>query len=144
MKATIYALAALLATPSATHAARRRRTTRRLQSTSSSSMSMEMIDAANTNAAIEPNYSTSSKSSKKGPTKSDLEAGRYIICHSRSIIELNNQFIPGVENANNWTLDISILDDGYEFTGVVTVPGVPCRNFGIPTGDCPASGVKQS
>jgi len=135
MKSSIYALAALLATPSATHAARRR--LRRLQSTSSS-MSMEMIES--NNAAIEPNYNTSSKSSKKGPPKSDISAGRYIICHARSIIELNNQFIPGVEDADNWTLDISIVDDGYEFTGVVTIPDVPCRQFAIPAGDCPASG----
>ena len=135
MKATIYALAALLAAPSATYAARRR-AARRLQS---SSMSMEMIDAANTNAAIEPNYSTSSKSSKGSPV-SDLSPGRYIICAGRSASSFN-KFSEGtteseVQDADyNPGFDVNSLGEGL-YSSIYTTT-VACFALGIDISDCP-------
>lgn len=64
---------------------------------------------------------------------SDLSKGRYIICKTRAIVQIDDGFFPGSPD-DNWTLDIDTLDDGFEFSAVVTIPGVKCglRGLGIP------------
>ena len=140
MKLSICALAALLATPSPTYADHRNhRATRRLQS--NSPMSFDMIDTstANNAAAVKPNYQTSSSSSKssKGAPKTDLIPGSYTVCKERTVFAVNERFFTDRRPATNRILDISIEEEGYKFTAIVSIPGRLCPQIGLFGDDCP-------